>query len=87
MKRRGLTLFLLAGLLRLTGDREHSGWWYAVLAMTSGFNHAVVEGLPAASDLRNYEQQARLATIADPCLRQEASDFFCECYVPARSKY
>jgi hypothetical protein len=62
-------------------------WWYAVLAMTSGFNHAVVEGLPAASDLRTFEQQARLATILDPRLRQEASDFFSECYVPARSKY
>jgi hypothetical protein len=62
-------------------------WWYAVLAMTSGFNHAVVEGLPGASDLRTYEQQARLATIADPRLRQEVSDFFSECYVPARSKY
>ncbi|MCP5443688.1 MAG: conjugal transfer protein TraG N-terminal domain-containing protein [Chromatiaceae bacterium] len=62
-------------------------WWYAVLAMTSGFNHAVVEGLPAASDLRSFEQQARLAAIEDPRLRQEASDFFSECYVPARSKY
>mgnify|MGYP005841892101 FL=1 len=62
-------------------------WWYAVLAMTSGFNHAVVAGLPAASDLRTLEQQARLATIADPRLRQEVSDFFSECYVPARSKY
>lgn len=62
-------------------------WWYAVLAMSSGFNHAVVEGLPTASDLRTYEQQARLATIADPRLRQEVSDFFSECYVPARSKY
>ena len=62
-------------------------WWYAVLAMSSGFNHAVVEGLPAASDMRTYEQQARLATIADPRLRQETSDFFSECYVAARSKY
>lgn len=62
-------------------------WWYAVLAMSSGFNHAVVEGLPSASDFRTYEQQARLATIADPRLRQEVSDFFSECYVPARSKF
>jgi len=62
-------------------------WWYAVLAMTSGINHAVVEGLPAANDLRTYEQQARLATIADPRVRQEVSDYFSECYVPARSKY
>ena len=62
-------------------------WWYAVLAMTSGLNHAVVEGLPTAADMRTYEQQARLATIADPRLRQEVSDFFSQCYVPARSKY
>lgn len=62
-------------------------WWYAVLAMTSGLNHAVVEGLPSAADMRTYEQQARLATIADPRLRQEASDFFSQCYIPARSKY
>lgn len=62
-------------------------WWYAVLAITSGLNHAVVEGLPSASDLRTYEQQARLATIADPALRREASDFFSQCYTPARSRY
>jgi len=62
-------------------------WWYAVLAMTSGVNHAVIAGLPTASDLRTFEQQARLATIADPRLRQEAADFFSACYVPARSKY
>ena len=62
-------------------------WWYAVLSMTSGFNHAVVEGLPSAVDMRTYEQQARLATIADPRLRQEVSDFFSQCYIPARSKY
>ena len=62
-------------------------WWYAVLAMSSGFNHAVIEGLPTAGALRTYEQQARLATIQDPRLRQEVSDFFSECYVPARSKY
>ena len=62
-------------------------WWYAVLSMTSGFNHAVVEGLPSAADMRTYEQQARLATIADPRLRQEVSDFFSQCYIPARSSY
>ena len=62
-------------------------WWYAVLAMASGLNHAVVEGLPSAADLRTYEQQARLATIADPRLCREVSEFFSQCYVPARSKY
>jgi len=62
-------------------------WWYAVLAASSGINHAVIEGLPSAADMRTYEQQARLATIADPRLRQEVSQFFSECYIPTRSKY
>jgi len=62
-------------------------WWYAVLSMTSGLNHAVVEGLPGVADMRTYEQQARLATIADPRLRREVSDFFTQCFIPARSKY
>ncbi len=62
-------------------------WWHAVMAMSSGFGHAVVEGLPTTSDMRTFEQQARLATIADPRLRQEVSDFFSQCYIPARSKY
>jgi len=62
-------------------------WWYAVLAMSSGFDHSVVAGLPTISDMRSFEQQARLATIADPRLRQEVSDFFSQCYIPARSKY
>jgi hypothetical protein len=62
-------------------------WWYAVMAMSSGFGHAVVEGLPTSPDMRTFEQQARLATIADPRLRQEVSDFFSQCYIPARSKY
>lgn len=62
-------------------------WWYGVLAVSAGFNHAVVEGLPVTSDLRTYEQQARLATIADPRLRQETSVFFSECFIPARSRY
>ena len=51
-------------------------WWYAVLAASSGINHAVIEGLPSAADMRTYEQQARLATIVDPRLRQEVSQFF-----------
>lgn len=62
-------------------------WWYGVIAASSGINHAVIEGLPSTADMRTYEQQARLATIADPRLRQEVSQFFSECYIPARSKY
>ena len=62
-------------------------WWYGVLSTSSGLNHAIVAGLPSATNLRAIEQQARLATIADPRLRQETSQFFSECFVPARSKF
>ncbi len=62
-------------------------WWYTVLAMTSGFNHAAIEGIPSANDMRTFEQQARLATIVDPRLRKEVSEFFSQCYIPARSKF
>ena len=62
-------------------------WWYAVMAFTSGFNHAVVEGLPRSSEIRHFAQLARLATMEDPRLRQEVADFYTSCYVPARSKF
>ncbi len=62
-------------------------WWYGVMAISAGLNHAVVEGLPSSSDMRTFEQQAHLATIADPRLKQEVSNFFSQCYIPARSKY
>ena len=76
-----------AGFAGSPGSVNLPVWWYAVLAMSSGFNHAVIAGLPTANDLRTYEQQARLVTIADPRVRQETHDFFSACYVPARSKY
>lgn len=62
-------------------------WWYAVMAFSSGFNHAVVEGLPRASEIRHLTQLARLATIEDPRIRQEVAAFSVACYQPARSKY
>ena len=62
-------------------------WWYAVMATSAGLNHAIVAGLPTATSWRAVEQQARLATVTDPRLRQETSDFFSACFVPARSKF
>lgn len=62
-------------------------WWYAVLAFSSGFNHAVVEGLPRASEIRHLTQLARLTTIEDRRIRQEVAEFSTSCYIPARSKY
>lgn len=62
-------------------------WWYGVMTLSAGINHAVIAGMPSVRDMRTYEQQARLATIADPRLRQETREFYSQCYVPARSKF
>ena len=58
-------------------------WWYAVMAFSSGFNHAVVEGMPRMSEIRQAVQLARLATIEFPSLRSEVAKFYNDCYVPA----
>ena len=62
-------------------------WWYAVLATSAGINHAIIRGLPSASDMRAFEQQARLATIADPKIRAEVSQFYGDCFLPVRSRF
>ena len=79
--------FGATGFIGSPGTVNLPVWWYGVLATSSGLNHAIVAGLPTATNLRTIEQQARLATIADPRLRQETSQFFSECFVPARSKF
>ena len=62
-------------------------WWYAVLTLSKGLNHAILAGFPAERGLREVRQQARLATIPDARLREEAGRFLDECFVTARAKY
>ena len=62
-------------------------WWYAVLSLTKGINHAIVTGMPDSVGIREVQQQAQLATVSDPVVRAEASQFYNDCFVPARSKY
>lgn len=76
-----------SGFTGAPGTVEVPLWWYAVMALSAGFNHAVVEGIPRPADLRTYAQRARLARIDDVLLRQEVADFFSECFVVARSRY
>ena len=65
---------------------ETPGWWYAVIAFSSGLNHAVIEGLPRGKEIRQAAQYARMVTLQDPKLRQEVAQFHQDCYIPARSK-
>lgn len=62
-------------------------WWYTVLSLSKGFNHAILAGIPDATGIRQVQQQATLTTITDPKVREEAAQFYAECFVPARSKY
>lgn len=76
----------------LSGFNDHEamvetpGWWYAVLALSSGLNHAVIEGLPRGEEIRQAAQYARMVTLQNPSLRQEVAQFHQDCYVPSRSK-
>ncbi len=66
---------------------ETPGWWYAVLAISSGLNHAVIEGLPRGSEIRQATQFAQMVTLQDPTLRREVAQFHHDCYIPSRSRF
>ena len=72
-------------------DPDHTvntpAWWFAVLSFSSGFNHAVIEGLPRSSEVRQAINLARMVTIENPVVRSEVAQFYQDCYVPARSKF
>jgi hypothetical protein len=63
-------------------------WWFAVMALSSGFNAAVRASVTDEyMGLRQVEEMARLATIEDPALRSEAQLFRDQCFVPAHAKF
>jgi hypothetical protein len=63
-------------------------WWYSVMALSSGLANGIKAGSSISlRDLRQYEQQARLATIQNPSVRQEVQRFYSECFVAARTKF
>ncbi len=62
-------------------------WWYTVQAVSQGLNRAIIDEFPTAEGIRDIDQLARLLTIADPGVRAETSDFYTQCYVPARSRF
>ena len=66
---------------------ETPAWWYAVLALSSGLNHAIIEGLPRSSELRQTIQLSRIVTIEDATAREQLAQFYNDCYVPSRSRY
>ncbi len=62
-------------------------WWHLVFSVANGIGRGIMEDIPDAAAIRYYTEQLRLSYITDPALKQEANDFFRDCFVPARSKY
>lgn len=78
--------FGVSGFVDYEAMVETPGWWYAVLALSSGLNHAIIEGLPRGEDIRQAAHYTRMVTLQNPKLRQEVAQFHHDCYIPARSR-
>ena len=77
------------GSMSGTGNLSYvPAWWYSVMAISSGVNNAVRNGLNnSGNSIRMVEDLARTATIEDPKVLNAVQRFYSECFVPARSRY
>lgn len=77
------------GTMSDTGNLAYvPAWWYSVMAISSGVNNAVRNGLKNGGDnIRMVEDMARTATIEDPKVLNAVQRFYSECFIPARSRY
>ena len=77
------------GTMSSTGNLSYvPAWWYTVMSISSGLNHAIRAGLNGrTSDMRVIEDMARNATIDDPKLLHNIQQFYTQCFIPARSHY
>jgi hypothetical protein len=71
----------------LPGVVEVPPWWHLVMSLSSGINQAVKASMPPLLGLQDIEQAARLAYIKDPAVRQETSEFYAQCYLPAKARF
>ena len=63
------------------------GWWVLLHNISAGITHAVIDSLPAYSDLREAQMLLASRNIEDPALGAEYRDFFLGCYMPAKRNY
>jgi hypothetical protein len=62
-------------------------WWSGVMSVSAGINSAAMGSMPNVDKFRDFAQLARMTSIDDPLIAEEARQFFTDCFVPARSKY
>ncbi len=63
------------------------GWWVLLHNISSGITRALVDSLPAYSDLREARTLMASRNIEDPALGAEYRDFHLGCYMPAKRNY
>ena len=62
-------------------------WWVLLHNVSAGITHAVIDSLPAYSDLREAKMLLASRNIEDPALGAEYRDFYLGCYMPAKRNY
>lgn len=62
-------------------------WWYGVLALTAGFDDAVIAAIPCSADIRLLTYGIQNARVKDPALRRQLQLFINDCYSYAMSRY
>ncbi|MEQ1636827.1 MAG: conjugal transfer protein TraG N-terminal domain-containing protein [Methylococcales bacterium] len=62
-------------------------WWYGVLAISTGFDDAVVASIPCSADIRLMTYKMQNARVKDPLLRRQVQLFYNDCYSWAMSRY
>lgn len=75
------------GALNGNSDIKVPAWWYGLLQLTSGINHALISSFPCIPDIRAYDQAVRSASIQSRDLRREYDRFANECWIPALTEY
>ena len=62
-------------------------WWYGVLALSAGFDDAVIASIPCSADIRLLSYKVQNARVKDPQLRRQVQLFTNDCYSYAMSRY
>jgi len=62
-------------------------WWYALLALTGGFNDAAILGIPCSEDIRLLETKLSNERVKNPHLRRQVQLFYKDCYNSAKTAF
>lgn len=61
-------------------------WWAFTTVLSKAVTQAAITAIPCSVDVRQLRFDVQNTQVTSPVLRQEITDFFQQCYVPARKK-